>query len=107
MADIGREVIEIVEIDLDYCSLTYGVGPCTAALGVTGEHKCFNGYATCQAKAAFDKITKTLRYGTNVSGLPVVKRISSRRCGLSRRERRKSTCPGLTRSPLHLASVPA
>lgn len=71
MAEIGREVIEIVEIDVDYCSLTYGVAPCTAALGVTGEHKCFNGYATCQAKAAFDKIARTLRYGTNVSGLPV------------------------------------
>lgn len=69
--DIGREIIEIVEIDVDYCNLTYGVGACTAVLGVTGAHKCHNGYATCQAKAAFDKITKTLRYGSNVSGLPV------------------------------------
>lgn len=34
-------------------------------------HKCFNGYATCSYRAAFAKEAKAVRYGVNVSGLPV------------------------------------
>lgn len=45
---IGREPITIIEIDQDLCSRTYGVAPCTAALGVTGSTKCFNTIASCQ-----------------------------------------------------------
>lgn len=44
----GRQPIAIVEIDQDFCVNTYGVAPCTAALGVTGTQKCFNTCASCQ-----------------------------------------------------------
>lgn len=66
----NREPIQLVEIDVDYCSLTYGTAPCTAVLGTTGDLKCFNTYATCQAKAAFTKSTLTIKFVNNRSNLP-------------------------------------
>ncbi|RUT32649.1 hypothetical protein EMQ25_05750 [Arsenicitalea aurantiaca] len=47
-------VFDIVEIDIERCGLTYGIGACTAALGVTGEIKCYNSLRTCQDTAHFD-----------------------------------------------------
>ena len=44
----GREPVVVVEIDQDRCSRTYGVAPCAAALGVTGDQKCFNTIISCQ-----------------------------------------------------------
>ncbi|AFM54864.1 tail fiber protein [Marinomonas phage P12026] len=41
---IGREPIQIFEIEQPSCSNTYGVSPCAAA----GTSKCFNTRATCQ-----------------------------------------------------------
>lgn len=69
---MDRQPLTIVEIDLDFCSLAYGIGACTAVLGTTGAHKCFNGYRHCQAREAFDRVTRTLRFAQNVSGLPDV-----------------------------------
>jgi hypothetical protein len=66
----NREPVQYVEIDVDYCTLTYGTGLCTAVLGTTGQRKCFNTYNTCQAKLAFDKTFKTLRFINNRSNLP-------------------------------------
>lgn len=51
-----------VEIDVDYCSLTYGAGLCTAAIGVTGDIKCFNTLATCQDRSNFTNAPVTLRF---------------------------------------------
>jgi hypothetical protein len=53
--------VEYIEIDLPVCSLTYGTAPCTAALGVTGDKKCFNSRKTCQDTANYDETTDTLR----------------------------------------------
>src|SRR5690554_4058806 len=69
---MDRQPLTIVEIDLDFCSLTYGTGACTAVLGTTGLHKCFGGYRHCQAREAFARVTRTLRFAQNVSGLPDV-----------------------------------
>lgn len=41
---VGREPIQVFEIEQPSCSNTYGVAPCTAA----GASKCFNTRATCQ-----------------------------------------------------------
>lgn len=68
MANI--EPVQIVEIDIDYCTLSYGTGACTAVLGTTGVRKCFNTFATCQAKAAFNKGTKTIRFITPTASVP-------------------------------------
>jgi len=50
----NREPVQIVEIDVDYCSRTYGTAPCTAILGTTGVRKCFNTFFTCQDKANYN-----------------------------------------------------
>ena len=65
-----REPVQIVEIDIDYCSLTYGTGACTAVLGTTGVRKCYNTFKTCQATAAFDKVPLTLRFANTRSNFP-------------------------------------
>lgn len=56
----GREPITIVEIVQDTCTRTYGSAPCTAALGVTGQAKCFNTLATCQSTAAFQRSERSI-----------------------------------------------
>ncbi len=60
----GREPVVIVEMDLGYCSLTYGVAPCTASIGTTGIQKCFNTRKTCQDAANFTQATKTYRFSS-------------------------------------------
>lgn len=67
---IKREPVQIVEIDIDFCTLTYGSSPCTASLGTTGVRKCYNSFNTCQAKGAFNKGTLTLRFVTPRTTLP-------------------------------------
>ena len=62
--------IEIIEIDQDFCTRTYGANPCDAVLGVTGAHKCFNTIGTCQALQAYDGGTKTLKFCTNQENIP-------------------------------------
>jgi len=51
----GKEAVTIVELVQDFCSLTYGVSPCTAVLGVTGTNKCFNTFRTCQDATNYTK----------------------------------------------------
>jgi hypothetical protein len=59
---VGRQPIQIVEIDETVCSLSYGNSPCEAEIGVTGTRKCFNTYGTCQDKPNFDPTTRTLKF---------------------------------------------
>lgn len=64
---IGREPLTIVEIDQDLCENVYGVAPCTAAVGVTGDEKCFNCLSSCQDEdnyALGDPLT--LRFSTSM-----------------------------------------
>jgi len=68
---LGREPITIVEIDIGYCSLTYGTSPCTAAVGVTGSEKCFNTRATCQDPTNFAATTQTYRFCQPFDNMPV------------------------------------
>ena len=58
----GRQPQTLVEIDQDFCTLVYGESPCTAAVGVTGERKCFNTRATCQDPQNYDRGTLTLTF---------------------------------------------
>lgn len=67
---LGREPITIVEIDQDFCSLTYGSAPCTASLGVTGSSKCYNTLTTCQDTANYDLSTLTLRFCSQSRSFP-------------------------------------
>lgn len=40
--------LRFFELIIKPCSRTYGVAPCTAAIGVTGDKKCYNSPRTCQ-----------------------------------------------------------
>jgi hypothetical protein len=70
MGELGRRPITIVEIDLPYCSLTYGTGDCAAVLGTTGAAKCFNARKACQDSDNYAATTKTVSYVTNQDGIP-------------------------------------
>ena len=48
-----RESLQIVEIDINRCGLSYGSNPCVAALGTSGVRKCYNTYKTCQNTVNF------------------------------------------------------
>ena len=67
---IGREALTLVEIDQDFCSLTYGNSPCQAALNGTGATECFNTFQTCQDQANYNKTTKTLKFTKPNTGFP-------------------------------------
>lgn len=70
MSDV--ELLEFVEIDLPRCGRTYGVAPCMAAIGETGEFKCYNSPATCQDPANYlpaDPLT--VRFSAPSESLPL------------------------------------
>lgn len=58
--------ITYVELDLSYCSLSYGVAPCTAS----GGPFCFNTIKTCQDREHYTDQTKTLRFARDTLDLP-------------------------------------
>ena len=60
----GKRAVQIVELHLDRCSLTYGGAPCTAAIGVTGTDRCFNTSTTCQDIAHFASTERVYRFAT-------------------------------------------
>jgi hypothetical protein len=63
----GRVPITFVELDLDTCSLVYGVGACTAAGGAGAE--CYNTRASCQVPGAYARTSKTIRFAEPVDGM--------------------------------------
>ena len=66
-----REPFEWVEFDIDYCTLSYGTGACTAVLGTTGVRKCYNMFANCQDQENFDPGVKTVRICSPTAAIPV------------------------------------
>ena len=62
---MGRELIELVQIDQDFCNNTYGVAPCTATTA-NPSTKCFNTYFTCQDQPNYDRGTKTITLSKDV-----------------------------------------
>jgi hypothetical protein len=61
-ATSGREPFEWIEIEINRCTLTYGVDPCPAP-EVSGDAKCFNSWKTCPsvARSAFDPASYWIR----------------------------------------------
>lgn len=59
-----------IEIDLLKCTRVYGVAPCTAAIGVTGERKCFNTRKTCQDLPNYSDEIKTIRFSVGAQYQP-------------------------------------
>ena len=68
---MSREVIQFVELRLDRCSLTYGVSPCTAAIGTTGTTQCYNTAVTCQDRNNYDNSSQfVLRFVSPSEAIP-------------------------------------
>lgn len=61
----GRIPFTFVEAKLDYCTRTFGVGPCLA----TGE-PCYNTRSSCKSVPAYDITKKTYRFCTPVAFPP-------------------------------------
>lgn len=68
---MAREPVTLVEIDVDACALTFGVGACTAVLGGAVKRKCYETFATCAVPAAFSKVVQTLRFAESRPNLPL------------------------------------
>jgi len=65
-----REPIVWVEVDVDQCTLEYGVGSCPAVLGVDSDAKCFNAFKTCPVKDSFDLGSLTYKFYMPQENLP-------------------------------------
>ncbi len=65
---VGRQPVQIVELDLDTCVHTYGTAPCTAAIGVTGTDRCYKARKTCQDPTNYltDLLWDPLNHGAAV-----------------------------------------
>lgn len=57
----GKHAVQIVELYLDACTLTYSVAPCMAS--ITGV-RCFNTRSTCKDTANYTRGTKVYRFST-------------------------------------------
>lgn len=64
---VGRAPLTLVQIDQDFCTLTYGVAPCTA---VNPFNKCFNTFKTCQVPDVYSRGVRTITFGKQQSELP-------------------------------------
>ena len=65
---VGKTHFYLIEIDAtDSCSLSYGIAPCTAG----GPNKCFNTLKTCQDAPNINETTKTYRFCSSISPLPL------------------------------------
>lgn len=69
MTEFTREPFEWVEIDQDFCSLTYGTAPCAAVLPAGGG-RCYNTRITCQSPANYALGKLTLRFCKSQAFLP-------------------------------------
>lgn len=70
-AKVGRIPFVYLEAYITSCSHEYGVAPCTAAIGVTGDDKCYHTYSGCQDKLNFGETIKTYRFCQKDAQVPV------------------------------------
>lgn len=69
MTELRR--LEFFELVLPRCTRTYGSSPCTAAIGTTGDYKCYNSPATCQDHANYEAGEQVVRWAVPTEDLPV------------------------------------
>ena len=66
---VGRQIISLLELDLEMCNNVYGQAPCTAGGGVGEE--CYNCWTTCVDKDNYSRETKTFSFVPNQTTLPI------------------------------------
>lgn len=62
IGDYSKRPVWFCVLTIDRCALTYGSAPCTAAVGTTGQRKCFNTFETCQDRPNYDLETVDLKF---------------------------------------------
>lgn len=67
---MSAEPVEWIEVDVDFCTRTFGIGACDASLSASTRAKCFNTTETCSARHALDLGKLTLRFIEPRSNLP-------------------------------------
>jgi len=88
--------LRFFEICINPCSLTYGDSPCTAAIGVTGDFKCFNSPRTCQDPANYTAgDVQILRFAEPTADLPIEIEATPCISGISRRPQQIDPGEGL------------
>jgi hypothetical protein len=68
LAKLSRTPCQLAIITLDFCSLVYGVGACTAT-GAAGT-ECQNTFQNCQARTVFARTTKEYKFTSHEAPLP-------------------------------------
>lgn len=78
----ARDIVQVIEIDIQRCTRTFGVAPCLAVLNKDKPRKCFQTFSTCSYLPGFNNGINTLKFiepSFNVSGgtyFPCIKSIS-------------------------------
>ena len=67
---MAHEPVTVVEVDIDLCTRSFGVAPCTATLGGAVVRKCYGTFKTCAAKPAFASAPFTLRFSEPRGNMP-------------------------------------
>ena len=57
----NKRTVQIVEMDIDTCTRTWGSAPCLAAFSLNTVRKCYNSFQTCSFTSAYDKSVLTLK----------------------------------------------
>lgn len=57
-----RKIVQVVEIDIDQCTRTWGDSPCLASFVDGVVRKCYNTFGTCAYTEAYNKGVNTLRF---------------------------------------------
>lgn len=69
-AKSGKRPWNWIEFELQRCELEYGIAPCQAELGVSGDHKCYNGWETCQDQDNFTPKSFWVRIAEGLQDAP-------------------------------------
>lgn len=78
--------LRFAELVLTPCGNVYGVAPCTASIGVTGNNKCYNSPRTCQDVTNFaEGAEQVIRWAIPTSDLPLDVEAMPCITGISRR----------------------
>lgn len=59
---VNRAIVQVVEIDIDRCTQTFGDAPCLASMSPEHPRKCYNSFDTCSFKAGYTLGKNTLKF---------------------------------------------
>lgn len=57
-----KDIVQVIEIDAQFCTRTFGVGACQATLSLNSPRKCYQTFSTCAYKQAFNDGINTLNF---------------------------------------------